>query len=168
MNQNLRELHGFTYGAASGFEFRIQAGPFLASAAVQTAVTDKALTEFLKELKGILEPVPEAELERARKYEAVGFPASFQSVEQIAGMLEDLALYNLPDDYYYSYVDRILGVKQDEVHRAATTTLDLERVVIVLVGDRAVIEPGVAALNLGPIKNLTIEDVLGKAPVVDK
>ena len=143
------------------------AGPFLVSTAVQTSVTDKALTECMKELRSILEPVPEAELIRGRNYQALGFPEQFQTVGQIARMLEELAQYGLPDDYYNRYVDHILGVKEEDLRRAARAALDPERMMIVLVGDRKVIEPGVKALNLGPIKNLTIEDVLGKAPSVE-
>jgi zinc protease len=167
LNQNLREQHGYTYGARSRFDYRVLAGPFLVSTAVQTSVTDKALTECMKELRSILEPVPDADLIRGRNYQALGFPEQFQTVGQIARMLEELAQYGLPDDYYNTYVDRILGVKEEDLRRAARAALDPERVMIVLVGDRKVIEPGVKALNLGPIKNLTIEDVLGKAPVVE-
>jgi zinc protease len=167
LNQNLREQHGYTYGAGSRFEYRALAGPFLISTAVQTAVTDKALVECMKELRNILEPMPDTDLVRARNYQALGFSESFQTVGQIARMLEDLARFSLPDDYYNSYVDHILGVKGEDVRRAARSALDPDRVMIVLVGDRKVIEPGVKALDLGPIKNMTVEDVLGKAPVVE-
>jgi zinc protease len=167
LNQNLREQHGYTYGAGSGFSYRALAGPFLVSTAVQTSVTDKAVAECMKELRNILDPIPEEELARGRNYQALGFPEQFQTVGQIARMLEDLAQYGLPDEYYNKYVDQILGVKGEDLRRAARTTLDPERMLIVLVGDRKVIEPGVKALNLGPIKNLAIEDVLGKAPVIE-
>ena len=90
LNMNLREKHGYTYGAGSRFDFRPLAGPFAAGASVQTAVTDKSLVEFVRELKGILEPVPAADVERAKNYVALGFPADFQSVGQIAGQLEEL------------------------------------------------------------------------------
>ena len=56
LNQNLREKHGYTYGASSRFMFRPAPGSFVASSSVQTEVTDKALTEFFNELNGIREP----------------------------------------------------------------------------------------------------------------
>jgi predicted Zn-dependent peptidase len=167
LNQNLREQHGYTYGANSRFDFRPLAGPFTAGAAVQTAVTDKALTEFMKELNGILKPVPDAELERARNYVALKYPGNFQTVDEIAGELEEMVLYGLPDDFFNTYVGRILAVTKDDVQRVAKKYLDPEKVAIVLVGDRKAIEGPVSGLNLGPVRSMTIEDVLGKAPVLE-
>jgi predicted Zn-dependent peptidase len=167
LNQNLREKHGYTYGASSHFMFRPLAGPFIAASGVQTAVTDKALTEFMKELTGIRTPVTAEEAERARNYVALGFPSDFQSVAQIAGQLEELAQYGLPDDTFNTFVGKILAVTAADMERVAKATIDPEKIVIVLVGDRAQIEKAVAGLNLGPITNLTIDDVLGKAPVLE-
>jgi predicted Zn-dependent peptidase len=164
LNQNLREKHGYTYGASSSFDFRPIPGPFVASASVQTAVSDKALKEFMNELEGILRPIPEAEIERAKNYVALGFPGNFQSVSQIASALEILVQYNLPDDYFNNYIEHILAVTGKDVERVAKKYIDPSAVDIILVGDRKEIEAGVKALNLGTIKNLTIEDVLGKAP----
>ena len=166
LNQNLREQHGYTYGAGSRFDFRPLAGPFLASSAVQTAVTDKSITEFMKELNGILAPVSDTELERARNYVAFSYPADFQSVEEIAGELVNLAVYNLPDDYFDKYIGHILAVTKEDVARAARKYLDPQKVDIVIVGDRQHIEAGVQALNLGPLKVLTVGDVLGEAPAI--
>lgn len=166
LNQNLREQHGYSYGAGSRFDYRPLPGPFMALAAVQTAVTDKALTEFMKELNGILQPVTDAELERAKNYVALGFPGDFQSAAQIAGQLEQLVIYKLPDDYFNNYINRILAVTREDVQRVARKYIDPAKVAVIVVGDRNVIEPGIRALNLGPVKDLTVEDVLGKAPVV--
>lgn len=167
LNQNLREEHGYSYGAGSFFDFRTLPGPFVAASAVQTDVTDKAVAEFMKELNGILEPVPEEELTRARNYVALRFPQSFQTVAQIAGRLEELVTYDLPDSYFNEYVDRILEVTAEDVQRVARKTIDPERIAIVIVGDRQKIEKGIRALNLGPIKVMTVEDVLGKMPKVE-
>jgi zinc protease len=165
LNQNLREQHGYTYGASSRFDFRPYEGPFFAGAAVQTAVTDKALTEFMKELNGIRVLASVSDIERANKYEALGFPGNFQSVGEIAGELEELVVYGLPDDYFDNYVNKILAVTPADVERVAKQYVDPANMTIVLVGDRKVIEAPVKALNLGPMTNLTVEDVLGKAPV---
>jgi predicted Zn-dependent peptidase len=166
LNQNLRERHGYTYGAGSRFDFRPLPGPFMASAAVQTAVTDSALIEFFHELKGILQPVPEKELERAKNYVALSFPGEFQTVGDISGRLEEMVIYRLPDDYFNGYVRNILSVTQADVRRVAVKYLDPNRVDIIVVGDRTQIEKKIAALNLGPMTIMNIEDVLGKAPVL--
>jgi predicted Zn-dependent peptidase len=166
LNNNLREIHGYTYGAHSSFVFRPQAGPFLAFAAVQTAVTDSAIGEFMKELKGIRLPVADSELVRARNYVALSLPGDFQSVTQIAAQLEELVIYNLPDDYFNTFTGTILSVTAADLERVAQRTIDPDRLVIILVGDRQQIETKVKALNLGPVHSLTVQDVLGQAPVV--
>jgi zinc protease len=164
LNQNLREEHGYTYGAGSVFDMRPLPGPFLAASSVQTDVTDKALVEFMKELGDILKPVPAEELERAKNYLALGYPENFQSVGQIASQLGEMVLYRLPEDYFNTYIPNVLSVTGDEVAAAAQTYLDPAKMIITVVGDRAVIEKGIQALNLGRVEVLSIDEVLGKAP----
>ena len=164
LNDNLREEHGYTYRASSRFGFRPVPGSFIASSSVQTEVTDKALTEFFKELNGILEPIPEAELARGKNLVALGYPGNFQSVAEIAGQIEELVNYNLPDSYFNDYVGKILGVTGPDVNNAAKKYIIPDKMIVVVVGDRAKIEAGIKALNLGEIKNFTIEDMLGKIP----
>jgi predicted Zn-dependent peptidase len=164
LNQNLREEHGYAYGAGSQFDFRPQPGPFLAGASVQTEVTDKALSEFIKELRGIMGAIPEAELQRAKNYVALSYPSSFQTVGQIAGELAELVQYNLPDSYFNEYIEKIVKVSQAELQAAARKHLDPERVEIVIVGDRAKVEAGLKTLGLGELRLMTIEEVLGPVP----
>jgi predicted Zn-dependent peptidase len=166
LNQNLREKHGYTYGAGSRFDYRLLPGPFMASAAVQTVVTDSSLIEFMKELKGILQPVPEKELERAKNYVALSFPGEFQTVGEISARLEELVIYGLPDNYFDDYIGHILSVTQADVQRVARKYVDPEKVDIIVVGDRAQIEKNIGALNLGPMTVMNVEDVLGKAPAL--
>jgi zinc protease len=118
----------------------------------------------MRELRGILERVPEEELERARNYVALGFPSTFQTVAGTAGALSELALYDLPDDYFDRYIERVLAVTADDVQRVAAEHLDPDRVAIVVVGDLERIEAPVRALDLGPVETLSVEDVLGPAP----
>ncbi len=162
LNQNLREEHGYTYGASSAFDFRPTPGPFVAAAAVQTDVTDKALSEFMKELRGINDSVTDHEVTRAKNYVALGFPAEFQSASAIAAKLGDLVTYGLPDEYLNNYIGRVMQVTRADVQRVAKKYIDPDRVAIIVVGDRAKVESGVRALNLGDVKLLTVDDVLGK------
>jgi predicted Zn-dependent peptidase len=164
LNQNLREEHGYTYGAGSAFSFRPAPGPFRAASSVQTAVTDKALAEFMKELRGILEPVPAEELTRAKNYVALGFPSDFQTVGGIARQLRELVLYGLPDDYFNDYIQNILAVNGDDVQRVAKKYIDPDKLAIIIVGDSETIKRGLEALDLGPLREMTVEDVLGPAP----
>lgn len=167
LNSNLREQHGYSYGAGSRFNFMPIPGAFMAFSDVHAEVTDKALNEFMKELRAIT-TVTDEELRRAKSYVALSYPSEFQSVGAIAAALAEVVIYNLPDDYFNTYTPRILAVTKEDVERVARKYIDPERIAIVIVGDRKKIEKGVAALNLGPIEDLTIEDVLGKPPVIQR
>lgn len=164
LNNNLREQHGYTYGAGSAFDMRPYPGPFIARSSVQTEVTDKALVEFFKELNGILKPVPEEELTRAKNYVALGYPENFQTVADIAFNLEELVDYNLPGDYFNNCIDNVLNVNGEHVTKTAKKYIVPEKMAVVIVGDRSKIEDGIKKLNLGEIKHYKIEDVLGKKP----
>jgi predicted Zn-dependent peptidase len=166
LNNNLREEKGYTYGAGSSFAFDRLAGPFSARAAVHTAVTDKALAEFFKELRAIRERVPAEELDRARNFVALRFPERFEAVSSVARQLGELFAYDLPPDYFNQYTRRILAVTAADVQRVARQYVDPDRVAVILVGDRQQIEAGVRALRLGPVHTRTIEQVLGPVPVV--
>ncbi len=164
LNQNLRETHGYTYGAGSRFLMRLFPGPFVASSQVQTEVTDKALQEFFNEFKRINEPIPNEDLTRGKNYLALGYSDNFQTVSDISGQIEDLVRYNLPENYFNEYVDKILNVPADEVNNSAKKYINSEQMLVVVVGDKAKIEDGIKKLNLGDVKTYSIEDMLGKVP----
>lgn len=167
LNQNLREKNGYTYGARSGFSFRESAGPFTASASVQTEVTDKALTEFFNELNGISHPIPEEDLSRGKNYVALSYPGNFQAVQEIAGQISEMMQFNLPENYFNDFIFNMLNVSGDAVQKAAKKYIVTDQMAIVVVGDRAKVEEGIKKLNLGEIHNLSITDVLGAVPKLD-
>jgi zinc protease len=159
LNQNLRETRGYTYGAGSRFDMRRAAGPFLASAEIVTAKSDSALLEFMKELNGIRQLVLPAELSRAKRYLQLQLPGNFETTQQIAAALVPVALYGLPLDYYNNYVQNIEGITQADVARVAQQYINPGSLAIVIVGDRRTIEPGLKAVNIGPI---AIRDISGQ------
>ena len=161
LNQNLRETRGYTYGAQSGFAMRRAAGPFLARAEVVTAKTDSALLEFMKELRAIRDTVPAAELAKAKQYLQLQLPGDFETTSDIAGQLVPLVTYGLPLDYYNSYVQRVAAVTQADVRRVAERYVNPARLAVVIVGDRKAIEPGLRALNVGPITVREVGAVVG-------
>src|SRR5213078_427068 len=120
LNQNLRETHGYTYGAFSQFAARRLAGAFVALASVVTAKTDSSLVEFLKELRRIRdEPVPDAELAKAKAYVTLGLPGDFETTGGAAARFRDVLGYGLPLDYYDRYIERVGAVTAVDVQRAA-------------------------------------------------
>ena len=161
LNQNLRERNGYSYGAGSSFGYRPVAGPFVAYADVQTAVTAPALTEFFNELRGIAADVPAEELAKARDYLALSFPSPFATVRGTASMIGDLVLDDLPADTYARYSAGVRSVTAADLARVARQYVVPQSMVVVVVGDRATVEADVRALDLGPVEVVTVEDVLG-------
>lgn len=161
LNLNLREEHQYTYGAQSGFDMRLSAGPFIATAGVQTDKTADALREFFKELDGISAPVSDEELTRAKNYVALGLPGDFETLRDLAVHLETLITYRLPDTYYEQYVGNIMAVTAPAIQKAASTYIQPSRLAVIIVGDRAVIEAGIRALDLGPVHVMTVAEALG-------
>jgi zinc protease len=161
LNTNLRETHGYSYGAFSGFEERISPGAFSARAGVQTDKTAEALKEFFNEFGGILKPIPGDELEKAKNYVALGFPAEFESTGDLAQKMEEQIVHSLPDEYFPSYIRLVVQVSGPAVEKAAAKYIQPDKFAVVVVGDRKLIEPGIRALNLGPVEILTVEQALG-------
>ena len=152
LNQNLRETHGYTYGAFSQFAPRRLAGAFVALASVVTAKTDSSLIEFLKELRRIRdETVAPPELAKAKAYLTLGLPGDFETTGGAAARFRELLAFGLPLDYYDHYVDRITAITAVDVQRVARQYIDPDHFDIVVVGDKTQIEAGIKALNEGPI-----------------
>jgi zinc protease len=151
LNTNLREVHGYSYGAGSRFDMRLIAGPFYATAGVQTDKTAEALKEFFVELAKIHEPVPNDELEKAKNYLALRMPRNFETTRGTADALAQAWVYDLPADYYTTYADRIRAVTAADVKRAADKYIVAGKLAVVIVGDRKAIEARVKAMNLGPL-----------------
>lgn len=160
LNQNLRETHGYTYGASSGFAMRRLAGPFQATASVVTAKTDSALVEFMRELRRIREEsVPADELNKAKQYLTLGFPSEFETTAGTAQQFLDLVVNDLPLDWYATYLERINRVSAADVQRVARRLIDVDHLVITIVGDRQQIEARLRAIGEGPI---ALRDLWGR------
>jgi predicted Zn-dependent peptidase len=160
LNQNLREQHGYAYGASSGFDMRLSAGPFVAAAGVQTDKTAEALNEFFNELNAIGKPIGAEELAKAKNYVALGFPAEFETSGDLSRNLEELIIYKLPDTYFERYIANVQAVTADAVQKVAARYIQPSRFAVVVVGDRKTIEPGIRALNLGPAQVMSVEQAV--------
>jgi zinc protease len=149
LNFNLREQKGYTYGAGSSFGFYRWAGSFTARAAVFTEVTAPALTEFLREIAAIREsPVTPTELTKARATLLGRVAEGLSTSGGIAAQYAELRLYGLPVDEPARFVTALESASAEDLQRLARRHLDPERMAIVIVGDRAVIESPLRALGL--------------------
>jgi zinc protease len=152
LNLNLREEHGYTYGAHSTFDWRRAASPFEISSAVQTDKCADAVREVLHEVTRICtEPVSDEELSLAVSYLDGVFPIRFETTAAIAGGLANVEIFRLPSNYFDTYRARVRAVSADDVLRVARTHLDPNRLQVVVVGPPDVLHPALAALDIGPI-----------------
>ena len=153
INMNLREEHGYTYGGFSQFVFRRSAGPFVARAGVRTEVTAPAVTEILKELRGMAEkPMNADELGLAKDSLTRSLPGTFETSLSAAGSFSNVYVYDLGLDYFTRYPARVGAVTTDQTQAVARKYLGLEKLIVVAVGDRAKIEPELRKLELGAVE----------------
>jgi len=157
INMNLREDKGYTYGARTSFDFRRGPGPFTLHASVQSDATADAVVEALAEIeaiRGARPPTPQ-ELETGRAALTRGHPRNFETAEQISRAAAQLALYGLPDDYFSTFVPKVLAIGADDVTRLARAHIDPSRLLTVIVGDRDKVGPSLPRLNLGAVTEVT-------------
>lgn len=133
---NLREDHGYTYGAYSSFNSSKFRGVWSANSSVRTDVTDGAMREFMNELKRIRdEKVDALELENAKRALIGSFALSLEDPQTLLQQIITQKLYNLPADYWDAYPQRVAAVTADDVQRIAQKYVDLSHLQIVAVGD---------------------------------
>src|SRR6187401_3500421 len=158
INMNLREEKGYTYGVRTAFEFRRAAGPFVLHASVQADATADALREAISEMRAIRgdRPVTAQELELGRASLTRGYPRNFETADQVARGAAQLALYDLPDDYFTTFVPRVLALTEKDVTAIAAKHIDPDRLLTVVVGDRDKLAPSLKALELGDVDDIKL------------
>jgi zinc protease len=153
INMNLRERNGFTYGAFSSYDYHRGAGPFLAGALVRTDVTGPAAQELFKELHAITtDPPSGSEITLAKNFSLQSLSGLFETASLTSGLIGDLFLYDLPADYYRSLPNQFDSLTAAQIVEAARKDVHPDQMVLVAVGDRAKIQPGLEKLGLGPIE----------------
>lgn len=135
LNMNLREAHGYTYGARSNIDSDKYVGRFTAGAAVRNAVTDSAVVESLKEIKRIKTEVVDAEELKNAKAKYVGdFVLALEQPQTIARYARNIKINNLPQDFYTTYLEKINAVTAEDVMRVANVYFKPENARIIVVG----------------------------------
>ena len=153
INMNLREEHGYTYGASSRFVFRRSPGPFVVSGAVRTDVTAAAVTEIFREVEGIIrEPMAFEELQKVKSSLANSLPGAFETSVGVVNNFSNVYTYDLGLDYYSTYAEQVNAVTAEQALSVALRYLQPERLIVIAVGDRAVIEPKLTNLDLGVVE----------------
>jgi zinc protease len=154
INMNLREEHGYTYGASSFFRYYRGTGPFISYALVRTDVTAPATEQLFKELDGIhTRPLTDAELRQSKNSIIRSLPGEFESANGVNGQLSNLWLFNLPQDYYATLPARIEAVTSADAQAAAAKYIRPENLLVIEVGDKSKIEQSLKDLKLGPVED---------------
>ena len=135
--QNLREDKGYTYGAYSSLDPDRWAGSFSAGCSVRNEVTNDAVAQIMKEIRGMKEaPVTEAELALAKSYMAGSFARSLEDPRTVARFALNTFLYDLPENHYETYLERLSVIGIADIQAAAERFLHPEHATILVVGDK--------------------------------
>ena len=160
INMNLREKNGYTYGASSQFTFRRAAGPFQVGSGVRTDVTAPSVSEIFKEIRGMVDsPMDQAELQRAKDSLANSLAGAFETSADAVANFSNVFTYDLGLDYYTKYAQDVNRVTTDQTLAVSKKYLVPANMVVIAVGDRKVIEPELAKLNVGKVE---IRDAEGR------
>lgn len=159
INLKLREEKAYTYGARTGFDWRRGLSPFVLQASVHTASTADAIADAIAEIDGLRDsrPPTHEELVLAKASLTRGYPRNFETAQQVARAVAQLALYDLPDSYFAEFVARVNAIGRDDVTRAATRYLQPERMSTLIVGDHSAIADSLSRLGLGAPSVLPLE-----------
>jgi len=153
INMNLREQHGYTYGAGSQFIFRRSAGPFVVAGGIRTDVTAPAVSEIFKEIAGILEkPMAQEELQKSKDALANSLPGTFETSVNTVNSFSNIFVYDLGLDYYTRYAQEVNAVTAEQALAVARRYIVPDRLVVIAVGDRSAIEAELRKLNLGTVE----------------
>ncbi|GIW89500.1 MAG: peptidase M16 [Isosphaeraceae bacterium] len=161
LNQNLRERNGYTYGAGSRLSYFRQGGSWTISTSVRTDVTGPALQEIVAELRGVAadgdRPLAEAEIAANRQAEAQSWLDGFGSPASLVGLVSDFARHRLSPEDLAEYLRRLRSEPDDAIRAALAELAQPDQLRVLLVGDRAQIEPQVRAAGMERVEVLTTE-----------
>jgi len=153
INMNLREAHGYTYGAGSFFRYHRSPGPFIVFSDVRTDVTAPATTEVFNELKRMRDTqLTPAELVLSKDSIARSLPGRFERGTEAAATFAELFTYDLPLDYFSMLPERINAVTVEQAQGVAKKYIQPDKMIVLAVGDRAKIEEDMKKLNLGKVE----------------
>ncbi|GLS82787.1 M16 family metallopeptidase [Paraferrimonas haliotis] len=148
INMNLREDKGYTYGARSGFAGNQEVGKFSAGASVRTETTAASITEFVNEIRGFYDAgIQPDELSFMRSSIAQGQALRYETAYQKAGFIRQIQKYQLPLDYIDQQANIIANISKLEIDALAKEQLNVDDMVIIVVGDKSVIQESLQPLG---------------------
>jgi len=157
INMNLREDKGWTYGARSSFSGGLRPAPFAASASVQREFTAQSVTELLRELEGMRAGPTQQELEFAQSSLTQAQLRQYESARARLGLVDSVSLYGWPDDFVERRIAQLEQFSTERLAELAQRHLRPAEAIVLVVGDKQKVLPGLCELGLGPVQELDID-----------
>jgi len=153
---NLREDKHWSYGVRSRIIAARGDRPFYSTSPVQTDKTKESLEELVKEYKNFVgdKPITEAELKDEQSDATLALPGSFETVGQLSGGYSNILQYNLPENYYNTYTQKVLAITPDSANEVARKYIQPQHLIWIVVGDMSKVEAGIRELNIGEVHKI--------------
>jgi zinc protease len=156
LNMNLRGDKHWAYGAGSFIEDTRGQRYLGAYAPVQSDKTKEAIGELRKEFAGIVGAIPirQEEVDRVRQQMILEMAGRWETLRAVGSSVAEIVVFGLPEAHYATYAERVRKLTLEQVAKAATTVVQPEQFVWVVVGDRSKIEPGLRELGFNQVRLL--------------
>jgi len=159
INMDLREEHGYTYGAFSDFRNYRESGMFYSGAQVRTDVTGPAAKELMKEIRNFPDhPSTPEELEAAKEASIRSLPGDFETTNAIAGAISNIFVDDYPLDHYAALPAKYEAITPADIARVAKQYLHPDQLIVLAAGDRSKIEAPLKDAGVGPVE---VRDING-------
>ncbi len=149
INMNLREDKHWSYGSFSFFINTKSQRPYIFYGAVQTDKTKESILEMQKEIREYVStrPATDDELNKIKMNNILSLSGQWETMSAVSSSLQQIVNYNYPENYFDTYSDKMKNLNLTQIHNAANKVIKPEKVIWVVVGDKAKIEPGLKELG---------------------
>jgi zinc protease len=156
INMNLREDKHWSYGVGSRLVPARGERPFVSFSPVQTDKTKESMAELVAEYKNIVsaKPITEDELKDAQTNSTLALPGSFETVQRLSGAYGNILQYNLPENYYNTFTEKVLAVTPATANETAQKYILPGHLIWLVVGDMSKVEAGIRELNIGEVHKI--------------
>ncbi len=156
INMNLREDKHWSYGVGSRLIPAHAERPWVSFSPVQTDKTKESMIELIAEYKNIVgdKPITEAELKDEQSNATLALPGSFETVRDLSGAYGNILQYNLPENYYNTFTEKVMAVTPSVVNETAKRYILPGHLIWLVVGDMSKVEAGIRELNIGEVHKI--------------
>ncbi len=156
INMNLREDKHWSYGVSSGLRAARGQRLFMSSSPVQTDKTKESMEQLVEEFKNIVgsKPISAEEVKTQQADATLSLPGRFETVAQVSTGYSTILEYNLPEDYYNTYTEKVLALTPEKMNEIAKKYIQPGHLVWLVVGDMSKVEAGIRELKIGEVHKI--------------